>query len=151
MIAKPPVLLSTLSLSPAGLRPRLCPPTLPADGPARRTWQLLAVLALVLGCSKGPTTDPEDPVQGAKCSNHTKCPGGYKCTNNPADPLSTGKCEYQECGLTVPCKTSMTCIADKESALCDNKDPDKLCSCVTPNSGDVPVTTGDVPTTGGKP
>lgn len=114
----------------------------------RLTWQLLATVTLALGCSS--PTPAEDPIQGAVCSNKTRCPGGYKCTNNPGDPLSTGKCEYQECGRTVPCETPMTCIADKETAVCDEKKPGKLCSCVTPNSGDTPVTppTGNTPTTG---
>ncbi len=113
----------------------------------RLTWQLLAAVTLTLGCSNAPSST--DPIEGATCSNKTKCPGGYKCTNNPGDPLSTGKCEYQECGRTVGCKTSMTCVGN-ETAVCDEKKPDKLCSCVTPNSGDVPATptTGNTPTTG---
>lgn len=118
----------------------------------RRTWQLLATMVLVLGCNPGKN-EPDDPVKGATCSNKTKCPGGYKCTNNPGDPLSTGKCEYQECGIKVPCKTKMTCAADNESAACDKFNPEKLCECQTPNSQEVPLTptTGGTPTTGDKP
>jgi hypothetical protein len=114
----------------------------------RRNWQLLAIVALVLGCGPGPNGS-DDPVQGATCSNGTKCPGGYKCNNNPADPGSTGKCEYQECGQTVPCKTKMSCLADNESAICDKKNPAKLCECQVPNSLD--LTTGGTPTTGHTP
>jgi hypothetical protein len=116
----------------------------------RRTWQLFATVALVLGCNKEPT-GTTDTVEDTICSNQTKCPGGYKCTNNPADPLSTGKCEYQECGQTVPCKTKMSCLADNESALCDKRDNNKLCECQVPNSQDVDLTTGGTPTTGQKP
>ena len=58
-----------------------------------RAWQLLATVALALGCNPSPSADP---IEDAVCSNETKCPTGYKCTNNPGDPLSTGKCEYQE-------------------------------------------------------
>ena len=65
----------------------------------RRTWQLLATVALALGCNS-PTPSAADPIEDAVCSNKTTCPSGYKCTNNTADPHSTGKCEYQECGLT---------------------------------------------------
>ena len=46
----------------------------------------------------------------------------------------------------------MTCIAGKESALCDERNIDELCECATPTSAEVPTpTTGGTPTTGDKP
>lgn len=112
----------------------------------RRTWQLLATVALALGCNN--PTPSADPIEDAVCSNKTKCPAGYKCDNNTADPHSTGKCVYQECGLTDLCKKPQKqCPLKEETAMCDKKDNDKYCECVRPNSEDVPTT----PTTGGDP
>lgn len=115
-----------------------------------RAWQLLVSATLLLACHKEEKTGMT--YDDAVCSKYTTCPAGYKCTNDPADPQSTGLCKYQECGLKVPCKGPMTCIADKESALCDERNLDKLCECATPNSAEVPTpTTGGTPTTGDKP
>lgn len=119
----------------------------------RRTWQLLVTVALAFGCGSNPEP-PEDPVKGATCSNKTKCPHGYKCTNDPGDPHSTGKCEYQVCGLTDLCKKPhKECPLPVETAMCDKFDNDKYCECVRPNSEEVPTTptTGDPPPTTGKP
>lgn len=111
-----------------------------------RAWQLLVTAILLLACKKDDKINPGDPYEGATCSNQTKCPFGYKCTNNAADPLSTGKCEYQVCGRTEPCKEPQTqCPLKVETAMCDKFNNDKYCECVRPNSEDVPST----PTTGG--
>jgi len=110
-----------------------------------RAWQLLTTVALALGCSPTPSADP---IEDAVCSNKTKCPAGYECPNNPGDPLSTGKCEYQKCGLTDLCKKPhQECPLKEETAMCDRKDNDKYCECVRPSSEEVPTT----PTTGGPP
>ncbi len=68
-----------------------------------RAWQLVTAI-LLLACNKDDKTNPDDPYEGATCSKQTKCPAGYQCTNNAADPHSTGKCEYQVCGRTELCK-----------------------------------------------
>lgn len=104
---------------------------------------LIALLGgcITFGCNK------EKPVPLDKCSTHTKCSAGYKCNfhgANPSDPKAVGECEYQTCGLTVPCKTPRQCLPDKETATCDQMDVDKFCGCVSPNSSDMPHT----PTTG---
>ena len=70
----------------------------------------------------------------------------------PSSPAEHRPVQVQECGLKVPCKGPMTCIAGKESALCDERNIDKLCECATPTSAEVPTpTTGGTPTTGDKP
>lgn len=111
-----------------------------------RAWQLLVTATLLLACNKEDKTN--DTYEGVTCSNMTKCPSGYKCTNNPADPHSTGECKYQECGLTDLCKKPQKlCPLKQDTAMCDRFDNDRYCDCVRANSEEVPPT----PTTGGPP
>jgi hypothetical protein len=115
----------------------------------RQFRHFLAVAALQLsfgGCGPGrPETGPE----GVTCSSLSKCPHGYKCSNNPADPHSTGECKYQECGLTDICNKPQACIPN-QTAMCDRFNNDKFCECEGLNSENVPnpPATGGDPTTG---
>lgn len=114
-----------------------------------RAWQLLVSATLLLACNKEDKTN--DTYEGATCSKYTTCPAGYKCSNDPGNPQSTGVCLYQECGLTDLCKKPhKECALKSETALCDSLNNDKYCECQRQNSAEVPATptTGDPPTTG---
>ena len=111
-----------------------------------RAWQILVSVSLLLGCNKEDKTN--ETYDDVVCSKYTTCPAGYKCTNDPGNPQSTGVCLYQECGLTDHCKKPQKqCPLDVETAMCDSRNNDKYCECIRPNSEEVPAT----PTTGGPP
>ena len=117
-----------------------------------RAWQLLVCVPLLWACHKEDKTN--ETAEDEACSQYTKCPAGYKCTNDPGDPQSAGVCKYQACGLTDLCKKPQKdCPLKSETAMCDRFDNDKYCECMRPNSAEVPTTptTGDPPPTTGKP
>jgi hypothetical protein len=61
-----------------------------------RAWQLVVSATLLLACHKEDKTG--ETYDDAICSKSTACPAGYKCTNNPAHPQSTGLCKYRSAG-----------------------------------------------------